>query len=80
MQYKDGKIVTDAKKRATSDAYIRGWNRLVARDPESGFLTVERIIRNTYSRLTTIGKKVCYVYCVDKELGEYLKEVILHKN
>ena len=33
----------------------------------------DAIIKNTYRTLMTRGMKGCYVYCVDKELQEYLR-------
>ena len=33
----------------------------------------DEIIKNTYRTLMTRGMKGCYVYCVDKNLAEYLK-------
>jgi len=34
----------------------------------------DRVIRNTYRTLMTRGMYGCYIYCVDKQLGSYLKE------
>jgi len=34
---------------------------------------LDRLVRNTYKTLMTRGMKGCYVYCCDRELGEYIK-------
>jgi DUF2075 family protein len=34
----------------------------------------DQIIKNTYRTLMSRGMKGCYIYCVDKELGAYLKK------
>lgn len=36
----------------------------------------ERLIKNTYKTLLTRGQKGCYIYCEDKALREYLKQMI----
>ena len=35
---------------------------------------IDRIIRNTYNVLLKRGIKGCYIYCMDKNLSEYLKK------
>ena len=63
--YKDGKIQIDTETHQTKDkAFCRNTDREL----------VKRIIRNTYYVLLTRGIKGCYIYCVDKNLQEYLKE------
>ena len=39
----------------------------------------DEIIKNTYKTLMTRGQKGCYIYCLDKNLAEYLKRR-LNKN
>ncbi len=68
LVYKDDKVITDASKRAKSDASIKGLNGR----KELG----DKIIRNTYKTLLSRGQKGCYVYCEDKELGKYIREKI----
>lgn len=36
----------------------------------------EIIIKNTYRVLLTRGIKGCYIYCVDEDLNNYIKEQI----
>ena len=36
----------------------------------------DTIIKNTYRVLLTRGIKGCYIYCVDKDLNNYIKEQI----
>ena len=36
--------------------------------------SLDILVKNTYKTLMTRGMKGCYVYCCDKELGEYIRE------
>ena len=74
MRYEDGHIVTDYTKRASTDFSLKGINK-IAREygQETANKIADNIIKNTYRTLMTRGMKGCYVYCVDKELQEYLK-------
>jgi DUF2075 family protein len=71
---RNGKILVDPSKRAKDDKSIFGYKKLMRENPEEAEKIVEAIIKNTYRTLMTRGMKGCYVYCVDKELGKYLKE------
>ena len=66
--YKDGRVQTDATKRARSDQSLRGLKSKP--NPE----LCDRIIRNTYKTLLTRGQKGCYIYCEDKNLSNYLRK------
>ena len=76
MRYENGHIVTDASKRAKSDISLHGLNKLSKEEREK---IEDRIIKNTYRTLMTRGMKGCYVYCTDKKLQEYLKELTSDK-
>lgn len=72
LRYENGCIVTDATKRAKSDKSLHGLSKL----PEEERLKIEdKVIKNTYKTLMTRGMKGCYVYCEDKELSDYLKNI-----
>lgn len=73
MRYEDGQIVTDFRKRAKTDASIRGLKGLYKENPEEALKTADEIIKNTYRTLMSRGMKGCYVYCMDEKLGQYLK-------
>ena len=73
---RNGKLITDASKRASSDTSVKGYKRLLKENPERGKAALELIIKNTYRTLMTRGMKGCYVYCVDKETEEYFKQLI----
>lgn len=64
--YREGRVITEPKKRARSDQSLRGLKGNP--DPDLG----DRIIRNTYKTLLTRGQKGCYIYCEDEALREYL--------
>ena len=75
--YEDGQIVTDYKKRASTDQSLKGINKLANEyGQDVANKVADKIIKNTYRTLMTRGMKGCYVYCVDKGLQEYLKSKI----
>ena len=77
IRYEDGHIVTDYKKRASTDQSLKGINKIAKEDgQEEANRVADSIIKNTYKTLMTRGMKGCYVYCTDKHLSEYFKEKI----
>jgi uncharacterized protein len=73
MVYRDGRVVTDATKRASSDQSVKGIRQMVKDDPESARAVADMIVKNTYRTLMTRGIKGCYVYCTDTALAEHLR-------
>ena len=74
IRYENGYIVTDYKKRASTDQSLKGINKIAKEDgQEAADRVADTIIKNTYRTLMTRGMKGCYVYCTDKQLSEYLK-------
>ena len=71
MRYEDGKVVTDASKRAKTDQSLRGL-KSAHPDQVEARRVADRIIKNTYKVLMTRGMKGCYVYCTDKGMAEHL--------
>ncbi len=74
LKYRDGKIITDYTKRASTDQSLKGINKLAKENPEEAKRVADEIIKNTYRTLLSRGQKGCYIYCTDRELREYLKE------
>jgi len=70
---RDGNIITDASKRASTDKSISGYKKMFKEDPIRAKSTADMIIKNTYRTLMTRGMKGCYVYCADLETQEYFK-------
>ena len=73
LVYRDGRIVTDATKRASSDQSVRGLKKMLNDDPENARALADTIVKNTYRTLMTRGMKGCYVYCTDAPLAAYLR-------
>jgi hypothetical protein len=71
---RDGAVVADADKRSSQDRSMHGYKKLVKTDAESARKKASQIILNTYRTLMTRGQKGCYVYSVDPETNQYLKE------
>lgn len=71
---RNGQVITDASKRATSDTSVKGYKRLLKENPDNAKRTLDLIIKNTYRTLMTRGMKGCYVYFLDKEAEGYFKE------
>lgn len=77
LRYEDGKIITDYTKRAKTDTSLNGIKKIAKEQGEKVANKIaDNIIKNTYRTLMTRGMKGCYVYCINKELAEYLKDSI----
>jgi uncharacterized protein len=73
LAYRDGRIVSDATKRATSDQSVKGLKAMLKAEPASAQALADAIVKNTYRTLMTRGMKGCYVYCTDAPLAAYLR-------
>lgn len=72
--YRDHKVITDYTKHPDgANEFKRPHKRKV--DPNDEPI-IDQLIRNTYRVLFTRGQKGCYIYCMDKELSEYIKRRI----
>ena len=76
LRYENGHIVTDFTKRAKTDKSLFGIQKLYNNDPYEALDISGRIIKNTYRTLMTRGMKGCYIYCTDKNLANYFREVL----
>lgn len=70
---RNGVLITDASKRASSDNSVKGYKKLMKENPEEAKEQLDLIIKNTYRTLMTRGMKGCYVYCVDEETREWIR-------
>lgn len=73
LAYRDGRIVTDATKRASSDQSVKGLKTMLKKEPARAKVLADTIVKNTYRTLMTRGIKGCYVYCTDAPLAEFLR-------
>lgn len=76
---RNGQVITDASKRASSDNSVKGYKKMLKENPTQAANTLDLIIKNTYRTLMTRGMKGCYIYCVDIETAEYFKEQLAVK-
>ncbi|KIL40251.1 ATP-binding protein [Gordoniibacillus kamchatkensis] len=74
LQYRDGQLITDYKKRARTDQSLKGLSKILKEDKARGEKLADDIIRNTYRTLMTRGQKGCFIYCTDKGLERYFNE------
>lgn len=74
---RNGKVITDATKRASSDLSLKGIRAMLQTDPDKAKQIADRIIKNTYRTLMTRGMKGCYIYSTDPETQEYFKNQLL---
>jgi DUF2075 family protein len=72
LRFEDGNIITDYTKRAKTDSSLKGIKKMEKEDPEKAHRIADELIKNTYRTLMTRGMKGCFVYCVDKALGDHL--------
>ncbi len=75
---RNGEVITDPSKRASTDKSLSGYKALLKKNPEEAKAKADAIIRNTYRALMTRGMKGCYVYFVDKELEMLFKDRIVY--
>ena len=73
LAYRDGRIVTDATKRASSDQSVKGLKAMLKEEPTRARALADAIVKNTYRTLMTRGMKGCYVYCTDAPLADFLR-------
>jgi DUF2075 family protein len=71
---RNGRVVTDATKRASSDRSVYGHKKLSKEHPQETAVVLDAIIKNTYRTLLTRGLKGCYVYCTDPETQHYFRQ------
>ncbi len=74
---RNGEIQVDATKRSKMDSSIKGYKVLLKQSPQHARERAAAIIKNTYRTLMTRGQKGCFIYSVDPETNEYLKEAAL---
>ena len=77
LRFEDGRIITDASKRAKTDQSLKGLKSNYTE--EEGKIVADKIIKDTYRVLMSRGMKGCYVYCTDRALAEYLDSG-MHRN
>lgn len=75
---RNGKIITDATKRASTDKSMFGYKKRSLENPVETKSLADRIIKNTYRTLMTRGLKGCFVYSTDPETQEYFKTRLFH--
>ncbi len=70
-------VVTDYTKRANSDTSLKGITK-IEEELGSGAAReiADAIIKNTYRTLMTRGMKGCYIFCMDKKLNNYFKNLL----
>lgn len=73
LRYEDGKVVTDASRRAKTDQSLKGLRKQYP-DEDEASRVADRIIKNTYKVLMSRGMKGCYVYCTDSGMREHLRK------
>jgi hypothetical protein len=73
LVYRDGRIVSDARRRASSDQSVKGLKALLKAEPARAAQLADAIVKNTYRTLMTRGMKGCYVYCTDAALAAHLR-------
>ena len=77
LRYENGEIITDYTKRASTDSSLHGIKKIAEEQGEKeAYKVADKIIKNTYKTLMTRGMKGCYIYCTDKKLANYFKDVL----
>lgn len=71
---RNGKVITDASKRASRDKSVHGYKKMLKEDPERAEALGDLIVKNTYRTLMTRGMKGCFIYSTDPETQEYFSK------
>lgn len=74
LYYKDGHVRTD-RNAVSKDDKSSGIRLRTTSDQDA-----DKLIRRTYKVLMSRGLKGCYIYCEDKGLSEYLKQMLNSKS
>lgn len=74
---RDGKVVTNPSKRASSDKSVFGWKKRMKEAPEQAAAELDLIIKNTYRTLMTRGMKGCYIFSEDEETRNWFRGIKL---
>lgn len=75
FKFRHGKATTNAGARSKNDSSVKGIKRMMDENPEKAVRLADAIIKNTYRTLMTRGMKGCYVWAVDFETNETLREL-----
>jgi DUF2075 family protein len=54
LAYRDGLVVTDATKRASSDQSVKGLKSMLKEEPVSALALADAMVKNTYAPETMI--------------------------
>lgn len=73
---RDGQVLTEASARAKDDYSVRGYKKLMQKNPTETKETLHAIIKNTYRTLMTRGMKGCWVYFTDEETRKYFHNAV----
>jgi DUF2075 family protein len=71
---REGLLRTDPGGRARTDLSLRGWKKAAREDRESALARTDELIRNTYRTLLTRGMRGTFVYCTDRETGQFFRD------
>ncbi len=76
MIVRNGKIITDASKRAAEDSSVRGYKKAIKENFLETTNLLDNLIKNTYRTLMTRGQKGCFIYSTDPETQEYFNAML----
>jgi len=70
--YRNGKIITDYTKHPDGASEFKRPYKKTINPKDSKIIDI--LIRNTYRVLMSRGQRGCYIYCLDRNLSDYLKQ------
>jgi uncharacterized protein len=70
---RDGKIQTDATKRAIHDKSVKGYKTMLKEDPQTAAQLGDLVIKNTYRVLMSRGQRGCFIWSDDEETNEWFR-------
>lgn len=72
---RNGEVIIDPLEHPGRDKALRGIRGRLKKSDPTAYADAAEVIQNTYRTLMTRGQKGCYIYCTDKETGEYFKRL-----
>lgn len=73
---RNGIVQTDAGQRARTDQSVKGYKSMFKTSPVKARKKADAIIKNTYRTLMTRAQKGCFVFSVDPETNDYLRQSV----
>lgn len=80
LRYENGRVTADFTKHPGSDKAMKGLKSIYKENKERALQIADELIKNTYRVLMSRGMKGCYVYFHNKEMANYVKNLLYNSH